>query len=63
VSLLQRLSFRLSFLSETHLPSVRPENTEYLQVSGHVPQLLHKGTERWDSVPPPCSNGLNSDVL
>lgn len=65
-------------VSETHLPFVRPEDTEYFQVLEHVPQFLllteehvpqffmsflHKGTGRWDCARPPCSNGLSSDLL
>lgn len=32
----------MSSASETHLPFVRPETTEYLWVLEPIPQLLHK---------------------
>lgn len=50
----------MSSVSETHLPFERPEDTEYLLVLGHVLQLLHKGTRRWDCL---TALGLNSDLL
>lgn len=53
----------MSSVSETHLPFVRSGHIEYLQALGHVPQLLHKGTGRWDAITLPCSNGLSADLL